>query len=112
MQQKNGVWPSFFNQITEGPPLGFEKKKSSKEEEDQEIILTALSEVLRFLRSHLWSNFDITRSVTPWNFANCKSMFSVFPMLFDWFGWVEVLCKLAMCDFLDVDVELCGVLLT
>ena len=25
---------------------------------------------------------------------------------------VEVLCELAMCDFLDVHVELCGVLLT
>ena len=32
--------------------------------------------------------------------------------LCDWLGWVEVLYELAMCDLFDVDVELCGVLLT
>jgi len=31
MQKKNGVRPSVFNRMIEGPPLGFEKKISSKE---------------------------------------------------------------------------------
>ena len=42
-------------------------------------------------------------------------MFNVFLMLYwicDWFGWVEVLCELVICDLLDMDVELCRVLLT
>lgn len=38
MQKKNGVRPSVFNRMIEGPPLGFEKKISSKEQEDEEII--------------------------------------------------------------------------
>ena len=53
--------------------------------------------------------------VTPWNFANCKSMFKCIYCviwLYGWLGWVEVWCELAMCDLLDVDVELCGVVLT
>ena len=39
-------------------------------------------------------------------------MYSHVIWLCDWFGWVEILCELAMCDLLDVGVELCGVLLT
>ena len=40
-----------------------------------------------------------------------KSIYCVI-WLCDWLGWVKVLCKLVMCDLLDVDIELCGVLLT
>jgi len=38
MQQKNGLRALLFNKITEGPPLGFEKKILSKEHEDKEVI--------------------------------------------------------------------------
>jgi len=60
-----------------------------------------------------WSS--VLLCVMPWYFANCKSMFkSIYHViwLYDWLGWVEVWCELSMCDLLDVDVELCGVLLT
>jgi len=39
-------------------------------------------------------------NVTPWNFDNLKFMFNVILVLFDWYGWVEVLCELATCDCL------------
>ena len=38
--------------------------------------------------------------------------FSCVIWLIDWFGWFKVLCELAMCDLLDVDIELYGLLLT
>jgi len=32
--------------------------------------------------------------------------------LYGWLEWVEVWLELVICEFLDVDVELCGVLLS
>ena len=46
----------------------------------------------------------VSLCVTPWNFANYKSMFKYIYhviWLYDWLGWVEVWCELAMCDFVD-----------
>jgi len=54
-------------------------------------------------------------SVTPWNIANYKSMFNCIYhviWLYGWLEWVEVWLELVMCDLLDVDVELYGVLLS
>ena len=53
--------------------------------------------------------------VTPWNITNYKSMFNYIYhiiWLYGWLEWVEVWLELVMCEFLDVDVELCGVLLS
>ncbi|KAG5122227.1 hypothetical protein JHK84_040567 [Glycine max] len=39
MQQKGGVRPSVFDRITEGRPLGFKKKISSKEQKEKKMII-------------------------------------------------------------------------
>ena len=38
MQHENVVRPSVFDRIREGPPLGFEKKMSIKDQEEKEMI--------------------------------------------------------------------------
>ena len=57
----------------------------------------------------------ILNCVTPWNITSYKSMFNCIYhviWLYGWLEWVEVWLELVMCEFLDVDVELCGVLLS
>ena len=68
-----------------------------------------------FLTIVKWDSLGLAWYVTPKNLTNFKSMFNIFSYviwLFDWFEWVELLCELAMCDFLDVDVDLYGVVFT
>ena len=53
--------------------------------------------------------------VTPWNVINYKLMFDciycvVWP--YDRLEWVELCLELVMCEFRDMNVELCGVLLS
>ena len=61
------------------------------------------------------SKIKETTFVTPWNVINYKSMFnSIYCVvwLYDRLEWVEVCLELVMCEYLDMDVELCGVLLS
>jgi len=52
---------------------------------------------------------------TPWNIISYKLTFNCIycdVWLYDRLEWVEVCLELFMCEFLDIDVELCGVLLS
>ena len=53
-----------------------------------------------FLFSPFRSSLLSSPFVTLLNFDNLKLMFNVILVLFDWFGWVEMLCELATCDSL------------
>jgi len=61
------------------------------------------------------SSVNCIRDVTPWNITSYKSMFNCIYFviwLYAWLERVEVCLELVMCEFLDVNVELCGVLLS
>ena len=55
----------------------------------------------------------VPKDVTPWDFISYKSMFNCINCvvwLYDRIEWVEVCLELVMCESLDIDVELCGIL--
>ena len=114
-----------------GPSMMIFSYRVIAEDKREERGTGSLSCVEYVRAGHIWlrvKGFDGTCIYSRWarvlvlvcrcntlKFRNYKLMFNCIYhviWLYDWLEWVKVWCELVMCHLIDVDVELCGVLLT